>query len=153
MANRQSKGYIFFRIFFTFCCFLSALIALWYWGMGGKFHKGKNFFTSLQDKHTPLFYQSIGGENTGEVVTEDERIARMYTLQLQVTNSRKEADTIISNLLKKGIKAFYSEKHDGDKRRYVVYRGLYPTIVEAQTASKHLLANNSLRNKVVELGE
>lgn len=155
----QRNSHLFMRIIVTFCCFIIALMALWYWGMGGDFSSVQNFImsrgglTNTNAKPPALFYQTIGvGTGLDDSSSPTKTVNNMFTLELQVVATRSQADRMISDLLKRGVRAFYTEHSDKNgKKIFSIRRGLYSTLEEAQSASRILLAQRSLRNRVVEL--
>ncbi|MDE3270050.1 MAG: SPOR domain-containing protein [Pseudomonadota bacterium] len=153
--NQRSTPHLLIRIAITFCCFIVALIVLWYWGMGGDLSSvlSKNGMLShLSDTPPDLFYQTIGVGVDADNTAIDKIASNMFTLELQVVATRSQADRMITDLLQRGIRAFYTEHTDKDgKKLFSVRRGLYSTLEEAQSASRIFLAQRAINNRVVAL--
>lgn len=141
-----------FKTILTFVCFLTSLVALFYFTMQGK---DGGIFAALsgdEDKPQPVFYRSIGG-GLGERrrVKPAKRVAQVYTLELTTAHSKGEADLLIAKLLKNKVRAFYSEVRRGDTTIWSIRKGVFSSLQDARSASRTLLAELKLKNKVVEL--
>ena len=141
-----------FKTILTFICFLASLIALFYFTIHGK--DGGLFAVLSSDEHRPqpVFYSSIG-DGLGEQrrVEPAQRVAQVYTLELTTAHSRGEADLLIAKLLKSKVRAFYSEIKRGDKTIWSIRKGVFSSLQDARVASRALLAERKLKNRVIEL--
>ena len=158
--NPRYAGYLFVRIAITLCCFIVALMMLWYWGMGGDLSSMQRLVFSRggvlsSDAPPALFYQTIGIGTEQDSPDPSKTVNDMFTLELQVVATRSQADRMIADLLKRGVRAFYTEHtaSNGGQKTYSIRRGLYSTLEEAQSASRILLAQRSIHNRVVTLSK
>ncbi len=140
-----------FKTILTFVCFLAALVALFYLTMKGK--EGGIFAAlSGDDRPPPVFYRSIGGGlDEQRRVKPAKQVAQVYTLELTTAHSKGEADLLIAKLLKNKVRAFYSEIRRGDTTVWSIRKGIFSSLQDARSASRTLLAELKLSNKVVEL--
>ena len=141
-----------FKTILTFVCFLASLVALFYFTLKGK--EGGIFaaLSGNENKPQPVFYRSIGGgADEQRRVAPARRVAQVYTLELAMANSKGEADLLIAKLLKNKVRAFYSEVRRGDTAIWSIRKGVFSSLQEARSASRALLAELKLKNKVIEL--
>ena len=142
-----------FKTILTFVCFLASLVALLYF-FTTKGKEGGIFaaLSSDKDKPQPVFYRSIGtGLETRRRVKPAKQVAQVYTLELTKAHSKGEADLLIAKLLKNKVRAFYSEVRRGDATIWSIRKGVFSSLQDARSASRALLAELKLKNKVVEL--
>lgn len=141
-----------FKTILTFVCFLASLVALFYFTLQGK---DGGIFSALSgddSKPQPVFYRSIGGgADEQRRVAPARRVAQVYTLELATANSKGEADLLLAKLLKNKVRAFYSEVRRGDAAIWSIRKGVFASLQDARVASRALLAELRLKNKVVEL--
>ena len=141
-----------FKTILTFVCFLASLVALFYFTLKGK---DGGIFAALsgnEDKPRPVFYRSIGGGlDERRRVEPAKQVAQVYTLELTTASSKGEADLLIAKLLKNKVRSFYSEVRRGDTTIWSIRKGVFSSLQDARSASRALLAELKLKNKVVEL--
>ena len=145
--------YLLFKISLTFVCFLATLIALFYLGLGdGVDGLAKRLSSREAVDSEKVFYRTIGNDVVEQLPDDEGRVASSYSLELAVFQSQGRASQMVTNLLKRGIRAFYIEvQTDQQTVVYSVRKGVFSSLAAARSASTALLAQRKLTNRVVEL--
>lgn len=145
--------YLVFKISLTFVCFLATLIALLYLGLGdGVNDLAKRLSSQGGVDPKAVFYRTIGNDVVDELPDDGDRVVSSYSLELAVFRSQEQASRMVTGLLKRGIRAFYLEVKGGQQGVvYSVRKGVFSSLAAARSASKALLAQRKLANRVVEL--
>lgn len=145
--------YLLFKISLTFVCFLATLVALFYLGLGdGVNDLAKRLSSRGAAGHETVFYRTIGNDVVDELPADEDRVASSYSLELAVFPSQDRASQMVTDLLRRGVRAFYIEVRSGQQGVvYSVRKGVFSSLSEARSASAALLAQRKLTNRVVEL--
>ena len=149
----RTMRYLLFKISLTFVCFLATLIALFYLGLGDGVDGLAKRLSSLETIGSKkVFYRTIGNDVVDRLPDDDGQVASSYSLELAVFQSQNRASKMVTNLLKRGIRAFYIEvQNDQQAVVYSVRKGVFSSLTAARSASAALLAQRKLTNRVVEL--
>lgn len=102
------------------------------------------------DTVAPVFYESIGHAPAGFGQIESGG-KLSFTLEVDLTDKREEAERLIDTLKERGVDAYYTPLSRAGKVVYRVRHGIYPSREEAQTAQLTLKDQHKVATKVVKL--
>jgi septal ring-binding cell division protein DamX len=98
----------------------------------------------------PVFYESIGHAPAGFGQAESGG-KLSFTLEVDLTDKREEAERLIDTLKERGVDAYYTPLSRAGKVVYRVRHGIYPSREEAQKAQLALKDQRKVATKVVKL--
>ncbi len=156
MKARNSFSSKFFRLIGALLGFIGALCLVLYLGFGLKFENPKNGGKNTSDpeasaRHT--FYRHIGA--TSSKVSKAQEIPASfidkYTLELKVVTRQEDAERVVNDLAKQGVKAYYTPFQSHGKVFYRIRQGLYGSLETAEAQAKQLKLARGLPVTVIKL--
>lgn len=113
--------------------------------------KMQKTYKSIRAPETkPWFYQSIGNAPLA-MHQENQDIQNSYTLEIQVAETKTEAEQVVDELGKIGIKAYYTPLARQGRVVYRIRQGIFANEQTAEKASIALRAQQQVSNRVIRL--
>lgn len=108
---------------------------------------------TVTNQPATVFYKTIGQAPDLSTLSQGTKavLQNTYTLEIKVANSRGEAEKIIDQLQRQGIKAYFTPLNRGGQIVYRVRYGIYKTQSAADKASIGLRASKQISNRVSKL--
>ena len=110
-----------------------------------------------KSRPSEFFYQVIGNIPTFNsrrslIHQKDSNERRQqFTLEVDVLESQREAETLLDSLRKDGVVAYYTPIHVGDRVIYRVRKGIYPSKKLASAAKASIASEHGIEARIVEL--
>lgn len=146
----------FFRLCIALMAFVGALCLVLYLGFGLKFQNPENSKKIASGSNGPnghTFYRHVGA--TSPKLSEPRQASATfvdkYTLELKVVTLQNEAERVVNDLAKQGIKAYYTPFQSHGKVFYRIRQGLYASLETAEAQAKQLKLAKDLPVTVIKL--
>lgn len=107
--------------------------------------------TTVSVSATAVFNKRMRDHSVPTVIREPTKDQTSFTLEIDFTNKREDAERLIANLRQRGIDAYYTPFSRSGKIIYRVRHGIYSSRAAAKTAQVAIQTEGKILSRIVKL--